>query len=118
MGEYGARVCGKIIVLFIAMLAGYIAKKTKCIDGAGIKTMSALLAFITNPCLIVASLQKDCKPEILVTGGWILVLSFVIHGVMAVLSGFIFKKVKKDLHFSKASGIISEHAEVAEWQTR
>lgn len=95
MGEYGARVCGRIIVLFIAMLAGYIAKKTKCIDGAGIKTMSALLAFITNPCLIVASLQKDCKPEILVTGGWILVLSFVIHGVMAVLSGFIFKKVKK-----------------------
>lgn len=95
MGEYGARVCGKIIVLFIAMLAGYIAKKTKCIDGAGIKTMSALLAFITNPCLIVASLQKDCKPEILVTGGWILVLSFVIHGVMAVLSDFIFKKVKK-----------------------
>lgn len=95
MGEYGLRVCSKIIVLFIAMLAGFIAKKTKCIDGAGIKTMSALLAFITNPCLIVVSLQTDCKPEILVTGAWILLLSFVIHGGMAVCSGLIFKKVKK-----------------------
>lgn len=75
MGEYGLRVCSKIIVLFIAMLAGYIAKKTKCIDGAGIKTMSALLAFITNSCLIVASLQTDCKKEVLVTGAW----SFCCH---------------------------------------
>lgn len=95
MGEYGLRVCSKIIVLFIAMLAGYIAKKTKCIDGAGIKTMSALLAFITNSCLIVASLQTDCKKEVLVTGAWILLLSFVIHGGMALFSGLIFKKVKK-----------------------
>lgn len=95
MGEYGARVCSKIIVLFIAMLAGFIAKKAKCVDVAGIKTMSNLLAFITNPCLIVASLQTDCKTEVLITAGQILLLSFVIHGAMALISDRMFRKVRR-----------------------
>ena len=46
--------------------------------------------------------------------------AFVIAGCTEeILKGlvlYIFSK--KGLHFSKASGIISEHAEVAEWQTR
>lgn len=96
MGEYGARVCGKIIVLFMAMIAGYIAKKAKIVDGTSTKALSALLAFITNPCLIVASLQTDCERDVLVTAGRVLVLSFVIHTVMALFSGLVFRRVKKD----------------------
>ncbi len=95
MGEYGARVCNKIIVLFIAMLAGFIAKKTKRVDAHGIKTLSNLLVSITNPCLIVASLQTDCKKEVLITGGWILLLSFVFLGSMAFVSDFLCRGVKK-----------------------
>ena len=32
MGVYGSKVCYKIIVLFIAMIAGYIAKKSKTLN--------------------------------------------------------------------------------------
>ena len=57
MGVYGSKVCYKIIVLFIAMIAGYIAKKSKTLNKDSTKALSAVLANITNPCLIVAGLQ-------------------------------------------------------------
>ena len=94
MGVYGSRVCNKIIVLFIAMIAGFIAKKAKLIDAKSTKSLSALLASITNPCLIVSSLQTDCTAEVMQTAGTVLLCSFAVHTVLAFLSGFIFKPIK------------------------
>ena len=94
MGEYGTRVCYKIIVLFIAMLAGYVAKKAKILDGHSTKALSSLLANITNPCLLFASLQIDKDDTILKSIGLVLLMSFAIHLTMAVAGKFIFGKVK------------------------
>ena len=92
MGNYSIRVIQKIIVLFIAMIAGYICKKSKILDGKSTKSLSNMLTYITNPCLILCSLQMEYSSEALVIAGKIFLLSIIIHTVMAIVSHFIFMK--------------------------
>ena len=94
MGNYSIRVLEKIIVLFVVMIAGYIAKKTKICDGKNTKYMSSLLANITNPCLILATLQTERTPEKLKTAFYIILLSLAIHSTVAIASWIIFRKNK------------------------
>ena len=69
MGDYSIRVVEKIIVLFIAMIAGYVAKKGKLLNGESTKSLSSLLVYITNPCLIICSLQREDDKDLLLTAG-------------------------------------------------
>lgn len=94
MGNYSIRVLEKIIVLFVVMIAGYIAKKTKICDSKNTKYMSSLLANITNPCLILATLQTERTPEKLKTAFYIILLSLAIHSTVAIASWIIFRKNK------------------------
>ncbi len=94
MGNYSIRVLQKIIVLFIAMIAGYICKKSKIVDGKSTKSLSNMLAYITNPCLIICSLQMEYSSETLKVAAFVFILSIVIHSVMAIVSHIIFMKNK------------------------
>lgn len=94
MGNYSIRVIQKIIVLFIAMIAGYICKKGKILDGNSTKSLSSMLTYITNPCLIICSLQMEYSSETLKVAGCIFLLSVIIHSIMAISSHFIFIKNK------------------------
>ena len=94
MGDYSIRVIEKIIVLFIAMIAGFIAKKGKLLNGESTKSLSSLLVYITNPCLIICSLQREYDNKLLITAGCVFALSVAIHSFLAVISHFIFKIVK------------------------
>ena len=100
MGNYSIRVIQKIIVLFIAMIAGYICKKSKILDGKSTKSLSNMLTYITNPCLILCSLQMEYSSEALVIAGKIFLLSIIIHTVMAIVSHFIF--IKNNNHRSRS----------------
>ena len=86
MGNYSIRVIQKIIVLFIAMIAGYICKKSSILDGKSTKSLSNMLTYITNPCLILCSLQMEYSNETLAIAAKIFVLSIAIHGIMAIVS--------------------------------
>ncbi len=94
MGNYSLRVIEKIIVLFIAMIAGYIAKKGKLLNADSTKSLSSLLVYITNPCLIVCSLQREYDSKLLVTAGCVFALSVAVHLFLAIFSHFVFKPVK------------------------
>lgn len=94
MGDYSIRVIEKIIVLFIAMIAGFIAKKGKLLNAESTKSLSSLLVYITNPCLIVCSLQREYDNKLLITAGCVFALSVAVHTFLAVFSHFIFKIVK------------------------
>ncbi len=94
MGDYSVRVIEKIIVLFIAMIAGYIAKKGKLISGESTKSLSSLLVYITNPCLIVCSLQREYDSNLLITAANVFALSVAVHSLLAIFSHFIFRHVK------------------------
>lgn len=94
MGDYSIRVIEKIIVLFIAMIAGFIAKKGKLLNADSTKSLSSMLVYITNPCLIVCSLQRDYDSKLLITAGYVFALSVAVHSFLAIFSHFIFKIVK------------------------
>jgi len=94
MGKISLRVIEKIIVLFIAMIAGYIAKKGKLLDVNSTKSLSSLLVYITNPCLIVCSLQREYDSKLLITAGCVFALSVAVHSFLAIFSHFVFKAVK------------------------
>ena len=94
MGNYSIRVLQKIIVLFIVMVAGYICKKSKILNISSTKTLSNLLTYITNPCLIFCSLQMEYNTETLKRAGYIFLLSVLVHTIMAIISHFLFSKCK------------------------
>ncbi len=94
MGNYSLRVVEKIIVLFIAMIAGYIAKKGKLLNTESTKSLSSLLVYITNPCLIICSLQMDYDSNVLFVAGCVFLLSVAIHTFLAIFSHLIFKPIK------------------------
>ncbi len=94
MGNYSIRVVQKIIVLFIAMIAGFICKKTNILDKNSTKSLSSMLVYITNPCLIICSLQMDYDGNVLYVAGCVFLLSVIIHALLAIISHFIFKPVK------------------------
>ena len=94
MGVYGSKVCYKIIVLFIAMIAGYIAKKSKTLNKDSTKALSAVLANITNPCLIVAGLQIPRETSLLKNAAIVFGISLCVHIFMSVFSHYIFKGAK------------------------
>ena len=94
MGVYGSKVCYKIIVLFIAMIAGYIAKKSKTLNKDSTKALSAVLANITNPCLIVAGQHIPRETSLLKNAAIIFGISLCVHIFMSVFSHYIFKGVR------------------------
>ena len=94
MGNYSIRVVQKIIVLFIAMIAGYICKKSKILDGKSTKSLSGILTYITNPCLILCSLQMEYTTDTLIVATKIFILSTAIHAALAIISPLIFIKNK------------------------
>ena len=94
MGDYSIRVIEKIIVLFIAMIAGFIAKKGKLLNTESTKSLSSLLVYITNPCLIICSLQREYDTKLLITAGCVFALSIAVHTFLAIFSHFAFKLVK------------------------
>lgn len=76
----------QILVLFIILVAGYIARKLEVFDDRMTKGLSSLLLKLALPALIVDSLQQTFSPELLRESGLILVISFVVYGASGVLA--------------------------------
>lgn len=93
MSLYGIKVSEQLIVLFIALFAGYVAKKAKIIDAHATKAFSAFLAYITGPSLIIASLHIEYQSSLLMSAFMMLGISFVIHTLIALAAPLIFKPV-------------------------
>ncbi len=94
MSGYSIRVLQKIIILMIPMLAGFIAKKSNIIDEKNTKGLSSLLAYVTNSCLIICSLQTDYNSQKLFKALCIFVLSIFIHSFLLLLINVIFRGLK------------------------
>ncbi|MDP3486394.1 MAG: AEC family transporter, partial [Bacillota bacterium] len=79
----------QILVLFIILIAGYIARKLDVVDDRMTKGFSSLLLKLALPALIIDSLQQTYSPELLREGGLILLISFVVYGASGVLALFL-----------------------------
>lgn len=84
-------VFGSVVTLLIIMVIGMIAKQAKIITQDITRRLSSILVNITQPLLIVMSLQVDYTGELLKTGAIILLISIIYHIVVAVIALFSYK---------------------------
>lgn len=85
----------KILILYLCMLAGIYARKRNYINKDSLKSISSLVANVTNPLLIISSFQIDFSKDILASGAGIILASFLIHVFSAAISYLIFRKTEK-----------------------
>lgn len=91
-----------IISMFVLLIIGFIAGKTKIIDSIASKKLSALIIKVGQPALIIYSLvkviDKDMKPEealgMVKLGMQTLLFGFAVHIAMAVVAFLVCLKFK------------------------
>lgn len=100
----------QILVLFMILVAGYIARKLNMFDDSMTKGLSSLLLKLALPALIIDSLQKTYSPELLRQSGVILLISFVVYalsGVAALLLPKVMRIPKSELGVFRFSVLFS-----------
>jgi len=85
-------VFNQVIMLFLIMITGFIAKKINIITGEVNKKLSELLLNITLPLLIVSSFEFDFSGDMMVNAGVIIACAIFIHVFSIALAGIIYKK--------------------------
>lgn len=92
--ETVALAANQIFTMFIIILLAVLCYKTKLVDQDSSKTLSNILMYLINPCIIFCSYQKEFEPR-LVNG---LLLSFVlavVAHIIAMILAQIFIRGKK-----------------------
>ena len=100
-------VAEKIIEMFIIMIGGFIAYKTKLIDSSTTKKMSDLLLMLISPLLIFQSYQIDFDMEHFIGLLWTFFASSITFVIMIVLAGFIFRGKDEKMPVEKVGAIYS-----------
>lgn len=94
----------QVLILFIIMFIGFIAKKRDIINEAVSKKLSELLLKITSPLLVISSFQVSFTQEILDSVITVFIYAISAHIISAIIGQIIFFKykgsTKKILKFS------------------
>jgi len=86
-----------ILTLFFLMICGYVSRRTGIIDTNASKALSKLIISVGQPMMIIAALAKAEYNEQNVTIAWqVVVISTVMHVLMALLAFLFCKLLKKN----------------------
>ncbi len=97
----------KMIVMFIILIVGIIAYKTKIVTKEGNSALSDLLLLIVNPIVIFMSFQMEFTHELFVKL-WISIgFAFICHIAAIVISYLVISKKAKDFEIERVSAIYS-----------
>lgn len=81
-----------IAVLFLILIAGFLARRLAVFDEGVVKGLSSLLLKVTLPALIIDSLQRSYSADLLRDSGQILIMAipiYVVSALVALLCGAI-----------------------------
>lgn len=81
-----------VVTLFVVMIVGIIGRITGILNSKTTKSLSEVLVKITQPMLIIASLQIDFTKEKLSTGLWLILISGITHIAITVFASFLYRK--------------------------
>ena len=85
-----------ILTLFFLMICGYICRKTKIIDDKASKALSRLIVSIGQPMMIIGALNNiKFSKENLTTGWQVLLISLVMHILMAAMAFLVCRPMRK-----------------------
>lgn len=92
----------KIIILFLLIVVGYIARKVKFIDSDIKGHISKLVLNVTLPLFIFGAMQFEFSKDVLKETGILVIISFVFYAVVTLISylyvnGFKIKEAKRDV---------------------
>lgn len=62
--ELAIRVAAQVCIMFIIILLGFVAKKSKIITSEGSKQLSDLLLIFVTPCVVIKAYQVDLQPDL------------------------------------------------------
>lgn len=86
-----------IVTLFFLMVCGYICRKTGVIDTPASKALSKLIISVAQPMLIVGALNgAEYSAENVKIAGTVTVIGFAMHALLALISFFICKLLRKE----------------------
>lgn len=85
-------VFNQVLILFLIMVVGFIARKTGIIDDTVSKKLSELLLKITNPLLVLSSFQVDYSHDILSNMAVIFLFAVISNTVAILLGQLLFAK--------------------------
>ena len=86
------QIVNSVITLFIIMLVGVAGRISGILDVKTTKKLSQILVKITQPMLIIASMQIEYTDEKLKIGLWIVAASAIVHIIATLIAGLIFGK--------------------------
>lgn len=105
--ELGIIALRKMIVMFIILIAGVIAFKTKLVTKEGNSALSNVLLLIVNPLVIFMGFQMEFTHELFIRL-WISIGFAVISHIIAIIISYIFiRKKVKDYEIERISAIYS-----------
>ena len=96
MLDFFPRLLTIILTLFFLMICGYICRKTKIIDDKASKALSRLIVTVGQPMMIIGALNNiKFSKENLTTGWQVLLISLVMHLLMATMALLICRPMRK-----------------------
>lgn len=84
-------VFGQVVTLFLLMVVGLLARKTKILTPSIVKGFTELLTVIVLPFQIIASFTFESSPEMLLNGGIVFVVAIAIHLLAMLLSELLYR---------------------------
>ena len=87
-----SNIINQIIILFLIMLVGYVARKRNVINGPTNKGLSEMLLGITLPAMIIVSFHYSFSKEMLIKAGVLLAISSIIHISLVLISKPLYYK--------------------------
>lgn len=84
----------KIVLLFLLIIIGYIARKVKFVDSDIKEHITKIVLNVALPLFIFSAMQFDFSKDVLKDAGILVVISFVFYFVVTVFS-YLFVKVFK-----------------------
>ena len=82
----------QVMTLFMLMLCGLSAAKTKLLSDQGLKGLNTLVLYFAQPALILHRLQTPASPELIVEIIWVFVLACATIGIAGVISFRLFAR--------------------------
>lgn len=86
----------EVLILFIIMLAGFIAVKTRILGEDGRKQLSSFIINITLPVVILMSSQMEFTQEKITNSIWLLGMSVIMFVISILISAILYKKSGSD----------------------
>ncbi len=86
----------QVMTLFLLMLCGLVAAKTRLMDDRNLRGLNTLVLYFAQPALILHRLQTPASPELIVELVWVFVLACATIGLAGVIAFRLFAREDAD----------------------